>query len=143
MSKLIVLDLLSNQIKLISDKMLFSLTDLEYLFLDYNQINTIEDLAFNNLSKLKHLSLSYNKLTKYSVKDFYCLKVQNIDLCYNQIEHINKNNWDILSNLKNVWQQVYNLSRNDCPGEIPSSAVKKNFFNKWTIIINLWIILSN
>lgn len=65
-----VLDLSSNQLKMIPGNVFTEATRLEEIVLSQNQINIVEDHAFNGLSNLQYIYLNDNLLTILSPNTF-------------------------------------------------------------------------
>ncbi|KAF5276013.1 hypothetical protein FQA39_LY00809 [Lamprigera yunnana] len=85
-TKLEVVYLSFNKIKLIKEKTFSDLEVLEQLHLDDNKISTIAQRAFMDLENLKRLNLKGNKISQLSFESFQNLpELEDLDMSYNEL----------------------------------------------------------
>ncbi|XP_060551778.1 G-protein coupled receptor GRL101-like [Ruditapes philippinarum] len=99
--RLFTLNLENNLIENISNGTFKGLTNLRTLYLSGNKIREITPLGFIGLSNLHHLNLSYQALEKLSLNTFTGLRnVRTLNLSHNFILQVDEGAFNGLENLK-------------------------------------------
>ena len=130
------LDLSDNIISSVEANSFENLLNLEALLLHSNEISHLSIQLFNGLSNLKHLNLSFNKIAFLDSYLFQELsKLEVIDLSNNLIAHIKENAFLNLVNLRDLYINNVNMSRN--------LSVDLNSFVGLDSIQNVYILKSD
>ncbi|XP_050544961.1 leucine-rich repeat-containing G-protein coupled receptor 5 [Daktulosphaira vitifoliae] len=110
--KIVKLDLASNNITEINEKVFGQLTLLEDLVIADNPIKTIHPKAFLNNVRLKRLSLQKCQLVRAPCDTFQHFKqLTSLQLDQNQFTEIDGRCFDQLSQLKNLWLENNKLTK--------------------------------
>lgn len=140
MSKLKILNMVSNKIRQITDDAFTDLVNLENLFLDHNQIQFLGQNTFKSLKKLRVLYLNMNQIkVVHSNMLASLVKVQQINLDRNKIHELPENIFDNVLNLEKLALSGNKLER------LPRNLFKNNLKLEiiWLGINNIKFINAN
>uniref|UniRef100_A0A8R1DVD3 Chaoptin n=1 Tax=Caenorhabditis japonica TaxID=281687 RepID=A0A8R1DVD3_CAEJA len=114
-SSLHLLDLASNNIKVIDSSQLTSFSNLSVLSFANNKVDSIEDGAFEYLSSLKILDLSNNPVTSWSPTAFRDLShsISSINMANTGLFSVPKFSHRSIQSLNISWNKIYELSERD------------------------------
>lgn len=116
LSQLQKLDLGSNDIYNIEPDTFSFLSSLYDLNLNENQIGSLAPgvLSKNLRVTLNNLGLRLNGLVNVTIVDIFCLNLDSINLCYNNITSVSSSDCNNFRNIKNAWTKSQGITPRSC-----------------------------